>query len=210
MQPLTYPSYPALMVGPRGNTFPDKGSTLLYVSCLLFNPQLAGKMDISRTLNAIGGILWEGDYVTKLFDANIKAKILIRANPESVYDAFTTSKEMDRWFTRGADIEPKAGGKMIFRWKDWGPDKWTSEAHGKVVEADRPTRFVFQWHGDTKEYYTTIEMDFESVGEGTVVRLQESGYHDTPGSHESILDCATGWGEALTLLKFYVEHGVTY
>ena len=25
-----------------------------------------------------------------------------------------------------------------------------------------------------------------------------------------MLECAAGWGEALTLLKFYVEHGVVY
>ena len=24
------------------------------------------------------------------------------------------------------------------------------------------------------------------------------------------MECAAGWGEALTLLKFYLEHGVTY
>jgi hypothetical protein len=25
-----------------------------------------------------------------------------------------------------------------------------------------------------------------------------------------LIGCATGWGEALTLLKFYLEHGLTY
>jgi len=25
-----------------------------------------------------------------------------------------------------------------------------------------------------------------------------------------ILECASGWGEALTLLKFYIEHGIVY
>ena len=24
------------------------------------------------------------------------------------------------------------------------------------------------------------------------------------------MECATGWGEALALLKFYLEHGVVY
>jgi hypothetical protein len=27
---------------------------------------------------------------------------------------------------------------------------------------------------------------------------------------EALVECAAGWGEALALLKMYLEHGVTY
>ena len=53
-------------------------------------------------------------------------------------------------------------------------------------------------------------MAFEAVEDGTIVRLREYGYEDTPSGHQGILECAAGWGEALTLFKFYVEHGITY
>jgi hypothetical protein len=43
-----------------------------------------------------------------------------------------------------------------------------------------------------------------------VVHLTEKGYTNTPGGRRNMLECASGWGEALTLLKFYLEHGVTY
>ena len=42
------------------------------------------------------------------------------------------------------------------------------------------------------------------------MRLLEHGYQDTPSGRLAFADCATGWGEALKLLKFYLEHGVKY
>ena len=53
-------------------------------------------------------------------------------------------------------------------------------------------------------------MVFEKVAEGTVIRLREYGYHDTPSGIKAMLECAAGWGEALTLLKYYVEHNLLY
>jgi len=43
-----------------------------------------------------------------------------------------------------------------------------------------------------------------------VVRLREYGYHNTPSGLRAMLDCAAGWGEAMALMKVYVEHGITY
>ena len=36
------------------------------------------------------------------------------------------------------------------------------------------------------------------------------GTPNTPEGRDMILECASGWGEAATLLKFYIEHGVVY
>ena len=43
-----------------------------------------------------------------------------------------------------------------------------------------------------------------------VVRSKEPGYPDTPEGPRALLDCATGRGEALALLKFCLEKGVPY
>jgi len=148
--------------------------------------------------------------MSDLIDCDIHHAILIRVAPERVYDAFTNAKEMDAWFTAGATIDPRAGGAIQFRWVDWGPDHITDKDGGPVLEARHPERFVFQWHPDSLEYATTVEIDFESVDQGTVVRLKESGYQNTPSGRQALANCAVGWGEALTLLKFYVEHGLQY
>ena len=148
--------------------------------------------------------------MTELIDVEIRQNTLFRAKPEKVYDVLTTGEGLDAWFTVGSEVDARPGGNIVFRWKNWGPDKYTHDTPGTVVEAKCPERFVFQWKADNPSYATTIEMDFEEVEEGTVVRLREHGYHDTPSGRAAMLDCAAGWGEALTLMKYYVEHGVTY
>ena len=140
----------------------------------------------------------------------IQHAVLVRANPERVYDAFATARGLDGWFTSGATVDACPGGEIRFRWANWGPDRISGIDGGPVLEARRPERFVFQWQPDTPSYATTIEVDFEAVEGGTIIRLSEHGYPDTTNGQRTALRCATGWGEALTLLKFYVEHGLRY
>jgi uncharacterized protein YndB with AHSA1/START domain len=146
----------------------------------------------------------------QLIENEIKHSILVRAVPEIVYDAIATAEGLDGWFTTGATVDARPGGQIIFRWKDWGPDRVTAEDGGPILEAIRPKRFVFQWHPDGPSYATRVEMDFEPADGGTIIRLRERGYQDTPGGLRAMLDCATGWGEALALCKYFVEHGVRY
>ena len=79
-----------------------------------------------------------------------------------------------------------------------------------MLEARRPDRFVFRWKVDNGSNKTTVEINFEPVHEGAVVRLIEYGYEDTPTGMKDLLNCVSGWGEVLTMMKFYLEHGVTF
>jgi uncharacterized protein YndB with AHSA1/START domain len=138
----------------------------------------------------------------------IRMVTLVRAPRERVYDTFTRAEELDSWFTTRAEVDARSGGEMVWRWVDWGPDAYTGEDRGPVLEARRPERYAFQWQSALGG--TTVELDFEEHSAGTVVRLREHGYPDTPEGWAGFSDCSTGWGEALTLLKFYVEHRVHY
>ena len=127
----------------------------------------------------------------------------IRAPREKVYDAFATAEGLDGWFTRGARVDARPGGTMLFRWVDWGPEKTINqEAPGRVLEAKRPERFVFQW-GETGEE-TTVEIVLEEREGGTLLKLREYGFRKI----ENVVDNASGWGQALTLAKFWLEHGI--
>jgi len=146
--------------------------------------------------------------VADYLDCRIKQRSWIKATPEKVYETLTDANEWDRFFTTGMALDPQPGGICSFAWKDWGPDKYSLSVPGKVLEATRPTLFSFQW--GSNESATTIRIELEPADDGTVLTLTENGYRDTPHSRAMIVECASGWGEAVTLLKFYIEHGIVY
>jgi uncharacterized protein YndB with AHSA1/START domain len=148
--------------------------------------------------------------MTKTLDEKVNFKTLVRVAPERVYDALATGAGLDEWFTTGATVDAKPGGVIHFRWQDWGLERYTGENRGTVLEARRPERFVFQWKADSGTYNTTVAIDFEQVPEGTIVKLVEHGYQATPAGMQDLLNRVSGWAQVLTLMKFYLEHGVQY
>lgn len=67
---------------------------------------------------------------------------------------------------------------------------------------------MFRWpsHGLT----TTVSFTLTSRGPDTLVELLETGYDSSEEGLAGLVECAGGWAEAVTLLKFYLEHGTTY
>lgn len=141
---------------------------------------------------------------------HLSTSILIRTAVDRVYDALTTVEGLNGWFTDGAEVDARPGGRVVFRWKDWGPDHYTGEDGGAVVEARRPDIFEFHWHPVGQDIDVVVRIELHEVPEGTVVHLTDKGYPDTPAGRTRQLECAAGWGEALALCKFFVEHGVRY
>ena len=148
--------------------------------------------------------------MTKLLKEKITQRSFIKASKEKIYDTISSADGWNAFFTHDLEVEPKPGGKIIWRWKDWGPDFYTVEAEGKVVAVDPPHKFAFQWHPAGKEYPTTITFDLNEAYGGTVLTITEEGYPNTSKGRSAMLECACGWGEAATLLKFYLEHGIVY
>ena len=144
--------------------------------------------------------------MAKVIEEPIKQRTFIKAPPETVFDTITSANRWDEFFTTGMELDAKPGGRIIFRWKGWGPDHYTLDAPGKVVKVDRPKIFEFQWGRRP----TTITFELEPQDGGTVVEVREVGYLNTPEGRRGLLECACGWGEAVTLLKFWLEHGIRY
>ena len=145
-----------------------------------------------------------GEQVSGLTGVEAKHREWIRAPREKVYDAFATTEGLNAWFTQGGSVDARPGGAMRFKWVDWGPDKGNYDAPGRVVEAKRPERFVFRWGQEGKDA-TTVELTFEERDGGTLVQVREYGFVKL----DTALGNSSGWGEALTLVKFWVEHGIT-
>jgi uncharacterized protein YndB with AHSA1/START domain len=141
----------------------------------------------------------------------IRRGVFIRAPREKVWAALTTAKGMDGWWgTRGTELDLRPGGTLILRWRGWGAEMdINTDGHGVVLEVVPPQRFVFQW-GGMAEAMTTVEFTLEERDSGTLVRLREYGFAPTAEGRESFGGHSVGWGEVTTLLKFYVEHGLSY
>jgi len=71
-------------------------------------------------------------------------------------------------------------------------------------------RFVYEWPGEEKRTLTTVEIVLEEREGGTLLRLREYGFLDTDGGRKHMVGNATGWGEALALVKIWLEHGIHY
>ena len=141
----------------------------------------------------------------------IRHSVFIRAPRAKVWAALTTAQALDAWWgTRGSEIDLRPGGKLTLRWRAWGPEQdINADRECDLVEVLPPKRFVFRW-GETADMMTTVEFDLEERADGTLLRLREHGFAPTAKGRESFEGNSLGWGEASTLIKFYVEHGVRY
>jgi len=137
----------------------------------------------------------------------IEVKVYIEAPIEKVFKHIATAQGLDAWFTTGTRLEEFPDGNMELVWLGWGPDDVTTSSKCKVVKHEAPYRFTYQWWLDQP---TTIEIVLSKVNNGTLLKLKESGYQNSDQGISRCLDCAVGWGEAITLLKIYCQHQISY
>ena len=141
-------------------------------------------------------------------DLTVKHRPYINVSVSKVFQLLTSDEGWTKWFTYRARIEPRPGGALRLEWVDFGPDHATLSDGGHVVEIIPDRLLSFTWHPGTHE--TLVTINFEPRGPGCILNLEESGYRFDEGDVEVALNVAAGWGEALTLLKFYLESGLTY
>jgi uncharacterized protein YndB with AHSA1/START domain len=141
-------------------------------------------------------------------DNTVEHATLIRAPRERVFDAFATARGLNEWFTTDTRITDDA--HIEFRWKEWGPQKFTGADGGPIVGNRRPERFVFLWSHHGSKWRSMVELNFTEFPDGTLVKLKESGFPDTKAGRAIALTNASRWGQALTIAKFWLERGVRF
>ncbi|MEM7049208.1 MAG: SRPBCC domain-containing protein [Acidobacteriota bacterium] len=130
----------------------------------------------------------------------------IAASPTDVYDALATGQGLDGWFTSGAEVDAREGGKIRLRWRNFGVDGIDAEDGGPVLEAEPGRVFSFQWFPAGEGSASTVRFVLQPFADGTRVDVTESGFDAAAEkSLEAAMMCAVGWGEALTLLKYHLE-----
>ncbi len=121
-----------------------------------------------------------------------------------VFEAITSPKHLNRYFTSRAEGMLEKGAKPTWQWSDH-PKTVPIE----IVECQSPTRLVFRWPTHDEQYSTTVQFDLDDQKEkGTVVRVREGTWKTIPAGLANSYDNAGGWMHMLCCLKAYLEHNV--
>jgi uncharacterized protein YndB with AHSA1/START domain len=134
----------------------------------------------------------------------------INAPVETVYSVLTTEKGWNSWFTTDCKIDLRPGGNIEFVWRNWALNHMDFEDGGTILEVVENQKFSFTWHREFNP--TTVTFNLNRLGEGTVLQLTDSGYDSQAMGPDlsGFAGCSVGWGELVTLLKVFIEHGITY
>ena len=143
----------------------------------------------------------------------IEKQIELKAPIARVWRALTDHREFGAWF-RVALEEPFAPGKTARgRITYQGYEHLTFEA---VVQAMEPERlFSFLWHpyaidpavDYSKEPHTLVEFHLEKAGDGTLLRVTESGFDKLPAHRrdEAFRMNEGGWTEQMKNIEQHVR-----
>jgi len=143
-----------------------------------------------------------------MIPAQIEKDVLIDAPVDVVWRVITEPDQIVQWFSEEAEIDAKPGGhgRLVFR---------SGESYQLQVEAvEPPRRFAFRWvqpQGSIArpENSMLVEFTLEPEGEGTRLRVVESGFDKIDWSDEQKASYAErhtdGWESLLGRLRDFAK-----
>ncbi len=123
----------------------------------------------------------------------------------TVFNAVTEPGELSSYFTTGGASGPLREGTTVY----WSFADFPGKFPVKVTRVVPNERIEFSWEANERGYDTQVVMTFEAIDAGTtLVKIAESGWHDTPKGQESSYGNCSGWMQMLCCLKIWVEHRI--
>ena len=141
----------------------------------------------------------------------IERETVIAAPVERVWALLTEAEHLARWFgDAGAEVDLRPGGALSLTWEQYGT------VHGRVVDVEAPRRFSYRWavlresrSEPVEGNSTLVEFTLEAEGDGTRLRVVESGFDtlfaDPEKRAQRYEDNTKGWGSELAELAEYAE-----
>jgi uncharacterized protein YndB with AHSA1/START domain len=126
----------------------------------------------------------------------------IPGKPEDVYYAVSTSQGWRDWLADAAYFRAAPGGSFHLSW-DTG---WY--ASGTVETMEKPNKVVLAWSGKDAPGATRVAIGLESAGEGTHVKVVQSGFGEGKQWDASRELAAGGWETGLENLESIFDTGV--
>jgi uncharacterized protein YndB with AHSA1/START domain len=141
----------------------------------------------------------------------IERETIIAAPVERVWALLTEAEHLARWFgDAGAEIDLRPGGALSLSWEQYGT------VRGRVIDVEAPRRFSYRWavlresqSEPVEGNSTLVEFTLEAEGDGTRLRVVESGFDtlfaDPEKRAQRYEDNTKGWGSELAELADYAE-----
>lgn len=148
----------------------------------------------------------------KGLDKIIYHSISLKCNPQKAFEMFAIGKNLEKWLTEAADVEPKVGGKYELFWNP--EDKENDSTIGCEVLAIHPSRFIsFEWKGPKQFRHfmnevrplTNVVVFFIPCQDYTEVHLLHTGWRDTPEWEEARQWFNKAWAISLSELQKQME-----
>jgi uncharacterized protein YndB with AHSA1/START domain len=139
------------------------------------------------------------------FPDRIERTMDVAHPPDKVWAALTTAEGLGTWLGHEATVDLRPGGSARVKWT--GGHK----VDLRVERVEEPTVFGFTWqiHGlpDDDPRRTYVEFTLEAVGEGTRLRVVETGFAQLPeDSYRKAYEAHTeGWASELGELAGYLD-----
>ena len=141
------------------------------------------------------------------FPDRIERTVVLRRPPGEVWRALTTAEGLSAWFGQRATIDLRPGGAATMTFAGG------TTVDMRVERVEEPTVFAYTWRlPDLAEHdprRTYVEFTLEPYGDGTLLRVVESGFAQLPvdtrrGTYDSHSD---GWTRELAELAEHLDDG---
>jgi uncharacterized protein YndB with AHSA1/START domain len=142
----------------------------------------------------------------------IEREITVKAPVERVWTVLTEPEHIAQWFGDGASGKAEPGGELVLGWKEHGDFPVTIERY------EPPHAFSFRWVTGMESpsgtrpapgNSTLVEFTLAAQGDGTVLKVVESGFESLDVPKEKQLKSAEGnidgWRQELDELRVYAE-----
>jgi uncharacterized protein YndB with AHSA1/START domain len=93
----------------------------------------------------------------------VTREVVFPVGPDEVWEALTEPEQLEEWFASEVELDPREGGKGVFRWGDGDVRKAT------VLVAEPNERLVLDWDEEGE-----VEFTLEEVEAGTRLVVRES------------------------------------